>query len=218
MAKKIFYYSTNQFIFPEQPIAHDFPTALLQGLAPDEGLYMPNEIPTFEPQELQDLRGKSYATVACAVLYKFLAGELPQATLREMCEAIYTFPIPLERLNEQITIARLDQGATASFKDFAAQAMAKWFAYFQPKDKKSLILVATSGDTGSAVGEAFKDLPHTKVIILYPEREVSAIQKHQLETLGGNTQAIALQGKFDDCQAFVKQLIKYKLSKYGCKR
>lgn len=204
MPQKILYYSTNRS-FSAKSFLHDFPTALLQGLAPDDGLYMPNALPTLSPTELQTLRGKSYAEVACAVLYKFLEGELPRETLLEMCQKAYNFPIPLERLGEDITIARLDQGITASFKDFAAQMMAQWIQYFKPQDQRSVILVATSGDTGSAVGEAFKHLPHTSVIVLYPAQEVSAIQRHQLDSMGGNTQAIALAGKFDDCQAFVKR-------------
>jgi threonine synthase len=205
MAKKIQYYSTNQHLSPEKKILHDFPTALLQGLAPDDGLYMPTEIPTFEAGELWRLRGKNYATVATTVLHKFLEADLAREDVARMCETVYTFPIPVEFLHENLAIARLDQGITASFKDFAAQMMAQWIAYFKPKGEKSTILVATSGDTGSAVGEAFKNLPDTKVVILYPAHEVSAFQKHQLDTVGGNTQAVALEGKFDDCQAFVKQ-------------
>jgi threonine synthase len=102
-------------------------------------------------------------------------------------------------------LARLDQGPTASFKDFAARFMARAMAYFKPADQQVTILVATSGDTGSAIGEAFKGLEGFRVYILYPENEVSAIQKKQLDSIGQNVQAIAVDGKFDDCQAMVKQ-------------
>jgi len=100
---------------------------------------------------------------------------------------------------------RLDQGPTASFKDFAARMMARLMSHFREKGKRLNVLVATSGDTGSAVGEAFKGVEGIDVTILYPRGEVSGIQKKQLDTIGENVRALSVAGKFDDCQNLVKQ-------------
>jgi threonine synthase len=214
MNQKILYYSTNQKLNTEKsqkPVS--FQTALFQGLAEDEGLFMPAEIPIFPLDFLEKLRGKSYSEVAYAVLKLFLQDEIPDNQLLSICQSAYTFPIPIEKLRPNpaqveetgVRLARLDQGPTASFKDFAARFMARAMQYFKKPEEKLTILVATSGDTGGAVGEAFKGLAGTQVFILYPLQEVSPIQKKQLDTIGDNVQAIAIDGKFDDCQNFVKQ-------------
>jgi threonine synthase len=210
MNQKILYYSTNQKLNTEKsqkPVS--FQTALFQGLAEDEGLFMPAEIPIFAPDFLEKLRGKSYSEVAYAVLKLFLKDEIPDNQLLSICQSAYDFPIPIENLSSSAEkntyLARLDQGPTASFKDFAARFMARAMQYFKKPTEKLTILVATSGDTGGAVGEAFKGLAGTQVFILYPLQEVSPIQKKQLDTIGDNVQAIAIDGKFDDCQNFVKE-------------
>jgi threonine synthase len=232
MNSKIWYYSTNQKLnFGKKQNSVSFQTALFQGLADDEGLFMPSEIPAFSPDFLQNLYGKTYAEVAYQVLKLFLQEEIPDNQLLSICQSAYNFPIPIESLppapskggtinsvffppsgeiqrglkDAKVRLARLDQGPTASFKDFAARFMARAMQYFKKPEDRLTVLVATSGDTGGAVGEAFKGLAGTQVFILYPTQEVSPIQKKQLDTIGGNVQAIAIEGKFDDCQNFVKQ-------------
>jgi threonine synthase len=135
----------------------------------------------------------------------FLADEIPRDVLEEIAVESYNFSVPLERVVDRKYIMRLDQGPTASFKDFAARMMARLMSYFREPGKRLNILVATSGDTGSAVGEAFKGLEGIDVHILYPKGEVSGRQKKQLDTIGENVQAVSILGKFDDCQNLVKQ-------------
>jgi threonine synthase len=198
------YHSTNRFL-SHQNEKIDFPTALLRGIAPDEGLYMPDAIPTVSLEEINSWRNKSYAEVAFEVIHKWLQDEISAEALKSLTQAAYTFTVPLETVTDNLLVARLDQGPTASFKDFAAQIMARLVYHFQDKTvSKTTVLVATSGDTGGAVGAAFGQLPNTQVIILYPTQEVSSIQKRQLDSLDGNVTAIAIDGKFDDCQSFVK--------------
>ena len=120
-------------------------------------------------------------------------------------EDSYNYPVPLEKVVDRKYIMRLDQGPTASFKDFAARMMARLMSHFRDPGKRLNVLVATSGDTGSAVGEAFKGVEGIDVYILYPTGEVSGIQKKQLDTIGDNVQAVSVKGKFDDCQNLVKQ-------------
>lgn len=201
MNKQISYSSTNldapSVIFRE---------ALLKGQAPDKGLYMPHEIPRISPEELQSLSGKPYHEIALAIAGKFLKGGLPEEHLADLIKAAYDFPIPLEHVYERKYVMRLDQGPTASFKDFAAQLMGRLMQYFVKQEGRNLlILTATSGDTGSAVANAFYQLENIKVLILYPEKEVSDRQRKQMTTLGHNVQTIALDGKFDDCQVMVKR-------------
>jgi threonine synthase len=198
------YQSTNR-AFALQTKTVSFREALTQGLAPDEGLYMPLEIPILSAEIIQSLRNRPYHQVASTLLSYFTGEDIPLKNLEAICEDAYNFDIPIEKWKGNLYIARLDQGATASFKDFAARCMARMMRYFQNKDQQITVLVATSGDTGSAVGQAFYGLEGVKVIILFPIEEVSPIQRHQLEAIGGNVQAVAIEGKFDDCQALVKQ-------------
>jgi threonine synthase len=152
------------------------------------------------------LSGKSYAEIAFAVAHKFLDGEVPDDALQEIVQDAYDFPLPLEPVYDCKYVMRLDQGPTASFKDFAARMMGRLMQYFlQQENRNLLILTATSGDTGSAVANAFYGLDHIKVVVLYPETEVSDRQRKQMTTLGRNIQIVALDGKFDDCQALVKR-------------
>src|SRR5690606_38079852 len=125
MAQSILYYSTNHAA-PKI----SFGDALLQGLAPDKGLYMPDSIPVFSPDELSSFAQKSYAEIAYAVFSKFFGNEIPADTLNAMCHDAYTFAIPLEQVTDKKYIMRLDQGPTASFKDFAGQIMGRLMQFF----------------------------------------------------------------------------------------
>lgn len=195
------YYSTN---LNYKPVT--FKEALLQGLAPDKGLFMPEKIPTISREELISLKNLEYPEIAAKILYKFLDGEISYENLLSLSKDAYNFEIPLENVIDRKYILRLDRGPTASFKDFAARMMGRLMQYFLQQENKNLvILTATSGDTGSAVANAFYNLENIKVVILYPEKEITARQRKQMTTLHKNINIIALKGKFDDCQALVKK-------------
>ncbi|MDP8221423.1 MAG: threonine synthase, partial [Candidatus Stygibacter frigidus] len=183
-----------------------FRDALLKGIAPDRGLFMPKEIPSFTADELAELTSLSYYEIASTVLYKFLKGEIPQAELLSLARSAYNYEVPLERVFERKYVMRLDQGPTASFKDFAARMMGRLMQYYlKSEDRKLLILTATSGDTGSAIANAFYGLDNIKCLVLFPEKEVTDRQRKQMTTLGKNIQIVGLDAKFDDCQYLVKQ-------------
>lgn len=210
MSQKIHYYSTNRNLDGVSRIVPfkkyvSFSEALLQGQAPDEGLFIPEPIPTLPLRDIMALKGKPYTASAMFVAKAFLGEEIPHEILIKIIEDSYNYPVPLENVVDRKYIMRLDQGPTASFKDFAARMMARLMSYFRDPGKRLNVLVATSGDTGSAVGEAFKGVPGINVYILYPTGEVSSRQKKQLDTIGQNVQAISVDGKFDDCQNLVKQ-------------
>jgi threonine synthase len=195
------YYSTNR-ISPEV----SFQEALLQGLAPDGGLYLPVSIPVLKPGEIESFSSKSYAEIAFVILDNLIGNEIGKTDLMKLCAEAYNFDVPLEKVYNRNYIMRLDQGPTASFKDFAARMMSRLMQYYLSVNNKNLtILTATSGDTGSAVASAFHGLKNINVIILYPSGEISEIQRKQMTTLQNNIRVIAIDGKFDDCQKLVKE-------------
>jgi threonine synthase len=191
------YYSTNGRV----PLVH-FREALFQGQPPDGGLYMPSRIPAFSLDDLWALKGRSYPEVAFFCLKGFLLGEIPEEVLWKITESAYDFPVPLEHVTARRYLLRLDQGPTASFKDFAARFMARTMQYFTASSEEHrIILVATSGDTGSAIANAFHNLSGLTIVVLYPRDEVSLRQAKQMNTLGGNVVAVASPEKFDQLQA-----------------
>lgn len=195
------YYSTNL-----QSEKVSFRDALLQGQAPDRGLYMPESIPQLTREQIWEFRNKEYYEIAYEVISRFTQDEIPAADLMAIVKDAYNFQVPLENVYNRNYIMRLDQGPTASFKDFAARLMGRLMHYFLKKgNRKMLILTATSGDTGSAIANAFYGLDSINVVILFPESEVSDRQRKQMTTLNKNIQVLALNGKFDDCQALVKE-------------
>jgi len=204
------YYSTNRHLrnlSGIEPFAGrvSFKEALLAGQAPDEGLFMPDSIPQLAMRDMLALRDKPYWQAALLVAKAFLSDEFSPEILDAVVQDAYTYPVPLEPVYPRAFVLRLDQGPTASFKDFAARMMARLMSHCRPKGERLNILVATSGDTGSAVGEAFKGVEGIDVTILYPAAEVSLMQKKQLDTIGGNVTALCVDGKFDDCQNLVKE-------------
>ena len=195
------YYSTNGRA-PEV----SFSEALLKGLAPDGGLYLPVTIPMLTPEELSGLSGMMYYQIASVILDKFAGDDITLNELSGLCMDAYNFDVPLEKVCDRKYIMRLDQGPTASFKDFAARMMSRLMQHFlSVNDQYLTILTATSGDTGSAVASAFYGLKNIKVIILFPENEVTLMQRKQMTTLHKNINIIAVDGKFDDCQILVKK-------------
>jgi threonine synthase len=198
------YHSTNNALDNGFTKEVSFREALFMGLAPDNGLFMPSRLPTVGKKEIMKLKGLSYSEVAYEILSLFLSNEFEDNELRDITKDAYDFEVPIERLDQHLYIVRLDRGPTASFKDFAARIMARMMHTLKRNEERITILVATSGDTGSAIGEAYKGLSGFKVYILYPKHEVSRIQKMQLDSIGENVQAIAVDSHFDDCQALVK--------------
>lgn len=183
-----------------------FREALLKGIAPDGGLYVPGKIPVLSQEELESFRKKEYNEIAVDILKKYVDDEIGDIELRKICTEAYNFEIPLEKVTEGKYILRLDRGPTFSFKDFAARMMSRMMQHFLAGENGKLtILTATSGDTGSAVASAFFGLKNINVIILFPKDEVSLMQRKQMTTLGENISIIAVDGKFDDCQSLVKR-------------
>jgi threonine synthase len=199
------FYSTND---AERSSCVSIKEALLLGQAPDRGLYLPERFPAIQKEELTGYSEMSYAEIAFRILSRYTAGVLNDDVLFELCKDAYSFEVPLEPVpgSGKAHILRLDQGPTASFKDFAARMMARLISRFIRESGKELtILTATSGDTGAAVASAFSGVPGIKVVVLFPIREVSRRQRLQMTTLGGNVTCLAIDGKFDDCQAMVKR-------------
>jgi len=180
--------------------------ALLAGQAPDRGLYFPEAFPRLSQDEIAAFARLPYSEIAFRVLSRYTDGILGSDTLAAMCRDAYNFDVPLEKVYDRVHVMRLDQGPTASFKDFAAQMMARMFGHFlRETGKQVTILTATSGDTGSAVAHAFHNVPGVRVIVLFPFAEVSVSQRKLMTTLRDNVRTIAIDGKFDDCQAMVKR-------------
>jgi len=184
----------------------DLARALLQGLAGDRGLFMPHPIPVLPRDLLARARSLDYPGLAAAVLGLYTEGVFTPDALREICADAYDFDVPLERVDGPRHVMRLDRGPTASFKDFAARFMGRALGRLvRERGQELLIVTATSGDTGSAVANAFLGVKGIRVVVLFPIREVSARQRRQMTTLGGNITTVALETKFDDCQALAKQ-------------
>ena len=180
--------------------------ALLRGQAPDRGLYFPETFPQLTPDEIAAFAKLPYHEIAFRVLSKYTEGVIPSNVFAAICRDAYNFEIPLEKVYDRVVVMRLDQGPTASFKDFAARMMARLLGRFLLEDGKQLtILTATSGDTGAAVAHAFHNIPGIRVIVLFPIDEISMSQRKLMTTLTGNVRTLAISGKFDDCQAMVKR-------------
>ena len=197
----VLFYSTNG-----QSPAVNLREALLTGQSPDRGLYFPRKFPSLTPDEIAAFAKLPYHEIAFRVLSRYTDGIIADDDLAAMCLDAYTFHIPLEKTYDRVHVMRLDQGPTASFKDFAAQMMARLIGRFLQEDGNQLtILTATSGDTGAAVAHAFHNVPGTRVIVLFPMDEVSISQRKLMTTLRENVRTVAIDGKFDDCQAMVKR-------------
>ncbi len=201
MDQPVLYYSTNR----KSPKV-SFRQALLKGLAPDNGLYMPDRIPLLTQSEITEFSGMAYHEIGFNIINRFVNDEIPADDLFSIIENAYNFNIPVNKVYDRNYIMHLDQGPTASFKDFAARLMGRLMQYFLKIDnRKMLILTATSGDTGSAIANAFYGLENIQVVILYPETEVTERQRKQMTTLNKNISVLSVYGKFDDCQALVKK-------------
>lgn len=181
-----------------------FIDALFAGTAPDGGLYFPDHFDPLPPSSLDALRSADIVETASIVGAHLLQGEISQPDLTALVRDALDFPIPLVQVAERAWALELFHGPTRAFKDVGARVQARLLHYFTDGTPLT-ILVATSGDTGSAVAQAFHGVPDTRVVVLYPEGQVTDVQEAQMASLGGNITAVAVRGTFDDCQGLVKQ-------------
>ncbi|GIV34139.1 MAG: threonine synthase [Chitinophagales bacterium] len=195
------FYSTNN-----KAIRVPFREAVLKGLADDNGLFMPLGIPAWKPDYVEGLCRQEPEEIMFQVARVFLREDIPDTRLRQIVKDSVNFPIPLVPVHDALYALELFHGPTLAFKDVGARFMARVLAYLlEDADREVTVLVATSGDTGSAVANGFLGVKGIRVVILYPSGKVSEIQEKQLTTLGQNITAIEVEGTFDDCQSLVKK-------------
>ena len=191
----------------------DFREATIRGQAPDKGLYFPEHIPAFDPSFFQSIEKMSEEEIAFRVMQPYVGETIPGTVLIKIISEAINFRIPLVKVNENIFSLELFHGPTLAFKDVGARFMSRCLGYFgqaalsgqTTKSGQTVVLVATSGDTGGAVANGFYNVPGVKVVILYPSGKVSMVQEKQLTTLGKNIHTLEVNGNFDDCQQLVKK-------------
>ena len=194
------YYSLNN----SSPLT-SFKKAVQNGIAPDRGLYFPEEITPISKDFINNISDYSNEEIAYEVIKQFIGDEIPATILKEIIKKTISFDFPVVNLDENIGSLELFHGPTMAFKDVGARFMSQCLEYFnQNKTKDITVLVATSGDTGGAVANGFLNAKGVQVVILYPKGKVSEIQEKQLTTLGNNITALEVDGVFDDCQEMVK--------------
>jgi threonine synthase len=181
-----------------------FREALFESLAPDGGLFTPEHLPRLDEATLESFRGADLPTVASTLARHLLADEFEPELLDRVVDEALDFEIPLVELDEQVRLLELFHGPTLAFKDVGARFMARLMRLARQREQRLTVLVATSGDTGSAVAHAFLGLAETRIVVLFPDGQVSPLQERQFTTLGDNVQALAVQGSFDDCQRLAK--------------
>jgi threonine synthase len=194
------YYSTNK---KTPPVS--LKEAVVKGLAADNGLFMPERIEKLEPSFFQQIQNLSFQEIAFEVATKFFGEDIEEQKLREIVFDTLQFDCPVVKVTENIYSLELFHGPTLAFKDVGARFMARLLNHFLDKQENLVhVLVATSGDTGSAVANGFLGVQGIHVYVLYPKGKVSKIQESQFTTLGQNITAIEIDGTFDDCQRLVK--------------
>jgi threonine synthase len=181
-----------------------FIDALFAGTAPDGGLYMPERLDPLPPGTLERLAGADVVTIGTTIGVHLLKDEISEPAMNALVRDALGFPIPLVQITDRVWVLELFHGPTLAFKDVGARVQARLLHHFTDGTPLT-ILVATSGDTGSAVAQAFHRVPDARVVVLYPEGKVSDVQEAQMASLGDNVTALAVQGTFDDCQALVKR-------------
>ena len=184
-----------------------FKEAVIQGLAPDKGLYFPETISPLPATFFDTIENLSNEEIALTAIQQFVGDEIPEQVLQAIVQETLCFDFPLVQVEKDIYALELFHGPTMAFKDVGARFMSRCLAYFNKdkKDSSNTVLVATSGDTGGAVASGFLGVKGVEVIILYPSGKVSNIQEKQLTTLGQNIKALEVDGVFDDCQDMVKK-------------
>ena len=183
-----------------------FQESVIQGLAPDNGLYFPETITQLPQSFFDEIENLSNEEIAFEAIKQFVGNEIPETELKKIVSETLSFGFPLVKIEENVYSLELFHGPTMAFKDVGARFMSRCLAYFnKDKNKKNTVLVATSGDTGGAVASGFLNVKGVEVVILYPSGKVSDIQERQLTTLGENITALEVDGVFDDCQDMVKK-------------
>ena len=194
------YYSTNHNA-PNVTLSQ----AVVKGLAPDRGLYMPETLKKFDREFFENIDGMSFQEMSYRVADAFFGEDIPAGDLKKIVYDTLAFETPCVKVDDNIYSLELFHGPTLAFKDVGARFMARLLGYFNRNEKQLVnVLVATSGDTGSAVANGFLGVPGVHVYVLYPKGKVSPIQECQFTTLGQNITALEIDGVFDDCQALVK--------------
>jgi threonine synthase len=183
-----------------------FIDALFAGTAPDGGLYMPERLDPLSPSQLDAIRAANgnIVDIGSIVGAHLLRDEISASDLNALVRDALDFPIPLVQVTDNVWALELFHGPTMAFKDVGARVQARLLHHFTDGTPLT-ILVATSGDTGSAVAQAFHGVPDTRVVVLYPEGKVTDVQEAQMASLGDNIIAVAVHGTFDDCQRLVKE-------------
>jgi threonine synthase len=194
------YYSTNK----KSPIVV-FREAVLNGQPPDKGLYFPEKIPILNRVVLKQIREYSKEALAFELLMPYLGSDIPKNEVDKIIGETMNFNFPLVQITDRIYVLELFHGPTLAFKDVGARFLSRCLGYFNRDTiNKTIVLVATSGDTGGAVANAFSDVEGVHVVILYPAGKVSQVQELQLTTCGDHVSALQVSGDFDDCQRMVK--------------
>ena len=193
------YFSTNR----SAPTV-SFREAVELGQPPDGGLYFPSDIPKFDPTLLD----RSNSDIAFEMIRPYVGGEIDDEKLHKICVETVDFPFPIVQVTPDIFALELFHGPTLAFKDVGARFMSRCLSHFSNGDpRKTLVVVATSGDTGGAVAAGFHGVDNVEVVIMYPKGRVSRVQELQLTTLGGNVTSLEVNGSFDDCQRMAKQAL-----------
>ncbi len=193
------------FSLTNPELAASFKEAVIQGIAPDKGLYVPERIDPLPKDFFEQIEVLNHHEIAFQAIHQFVKEDIPDDALREILERVLDFDFPIVPIAENVSTLELFHGPTMAFKDVGARFMANCLGYFsQDKSTEVTVLVATSGDTGGAVANGFLGVEGVKVVILYPSGKVSEIQEKQLTTLGQNIVAMEVDGTFDDCQRMVK--------------
>jgi len=183
-----------------------FEEAITHGLAPDKGLYFPENIPLLPKDFLQNLSKKNIYDIAFQLIHPFIGNTIPDNIVYSIVSETLKFPFPIHNIDKNIYALDLYQGPTMAFKDIGAKFMAGCLGYFMSKKATNItVLVATSGDTGGAVANGFFKVDGIKVVILYPSKRISELQEKQLTSLGDNIISLEIDGDFDDCQKLVKK-------------
>ncbi|MFT4833018.1 MAG: threonine synthase [Psychroserpens sp.] len=196
----------NFYSLNKQAPSVSFKDAVVQGIAPDRGLYFPENITPLPTTFFENIETLSNHEIAFLAIRQFVGDEIPESKLKEIIADVLDFDFPLVELEENVATLELFHGPTLAFKDVGARFMARCLGEFTVNDTNEVtVLVATSGDTGGAVANGFLGVKGVKVVILYPSGKVSDIQEKQLTTLGKNISALEVDGTFDDCQRMVKK-------------
>ncbi|MBO7437925.1 MAG: threonine synthase [Bacteroidaceae bacterium] len=179
--------------------------AVVRGLAPDRGLYMPERLNKLSKEFFDSIDRMTFQEMSFEVAKAFFGEDIPEADLKKIVYDTLSFPTPVVKVDDNIYSLELFHGPTLAFKDVGARFMARLLGYFNKEERQLVnVLVATSGDTGSAVANGFLGVEGVHVYVLYPKGKVSPIQECQFTTLGRNITAVEVDGVFDDCQALVK--------------